>query len=149
MFVTAQAIQTRVGSSAPMLAGPGCADTATGGRLRTPYDVFTNQLLKRLSARGFRAGPRFAYTHHNYRDVTYDQGPGSTAPDASTSPTRLKNRAAVVRNLLVNRWAGWPDAKASSPQLMLTEGGVTLPNIAVNWGISDPAGQRAKQAELL
>ena len=149
MFVTAQAIQTRVGPSAPILAGPACADTNTGGRLRTPYDTFTTQLLSKLSARGFKPGPKFAYTHHNYTDVTYDQGPGSTAPDAGSNPTRSKNRAAEVRRRLVKKWAGWPDVNAASPQLMLTEGGATLPSIAAAWGLSDPAAQRAKQAELI
>jgi hypothetical protein len=149
MFVTAQAIQTRVGSSAPILAGPGCADTSAGGRLRTPYDVFTNRLLNRLAERGLKPGPKFAYTHHNYTDITHDQGPGSTAPDAATTPTRYKNRAAEVRRRLVNRWPGWPDGKASSPQVMLTEGGATLPGIAGTWGLTDPAAQRQKQAELM
>jgi hypothetical protein len=149
MFVTAQAIQTRVGSSAPILAGPGCADTTTGGRLRTPYDTFTNRLLTKLADRGFQPGPKFAYTHHNYNDVTFDHGPGSTAPDASRLPTRLTNRAAEVRRRLVGRWAGWPDVNASSPQLMLTEGGVTLAAIASNWGLPNPADQRKKQAELI
>lgn len=149
MFATAQAIQTRVGPSAPILAGPGCSDTTSGGRLRTPYDTFTNRLLTKLSERGFQPGPKFAYTHHNYTDVTYDQGPGSTAPDARSTPTRLTNRAAEVRRRLVNRWAGWPDVNASSPQLMLTEGGVTLDNIATVWRLTKPADQRKKQADLL
>jgi hypothetical protein len=149
MFVTAQAIQTRVGSSAPILAGPASADSTTGGRLRTPYDTFTNRLLTKLSERGFSPGPRFAYTHHNYNDITYDHGPGTTALDASTAPTRFTNRAGEVRRRLVNRWAGWPNANAASPQLMLTEGGATLPNIAAFWGLSSPAAQRAKQADLI
>ena len=50
---------------------------------------------------------------------------------------------------MVNRWAVWPNGDAANPQLMLTEGGVTLGNIALRWGITDPAGQRAKQGELL
>ncbi len=149
MFVTAQAIQTRVGSSAPILAGPGCADTTTGGRLRTPYDTFTSQLLTKLANRGFQPGAKFAYTHHNYNDVTFDHGPGSTAPDASSNPTRLTNRAAEVRRRLVSRWAGWPDVSASSPQLMLTEGGVTLAAIKSNWGLKKTADQRKKQADLI
>jgi hypothetical protein len=132
-----------------VLAGPGCADTDTGGRLRTPYDTFTNKLLNKLSERGFNPGPRFAYSHHNYKDVTYDHGPGSTAPDAATDPSRLINRAAEVRRRLVNRWGGWPDAKASSPQVMVTEGGVTLGNIAAAWGLATAAAQRSKQADLL
>jgi hypothetical protein len=35
------------------------------------YDRFTDRLLDALDARGFVAGPRFAWTHHNYADVAY------------------------------------------------------------------------------
>lgn len=149
MFVTAQAIQARIGSTAPMLAGPGLSDTLDGGRLRVPYHSMTERILNRLAELGFKAGPRFAYTHHNYADVTYDQGAGSTSPDAATTPSRATNRAADVRRRLVGRWAGWPSADPANPQIMLTEGGVTLGTIALRWGITDPAGQRAKQADLL
>jgi hypothetical protein len=94
-------------------------------------------------------GAKFAWSHHNYTDVTYDQGAGSTFPTAATDTTRLTNRAADTRRRLVGRWAGWPAADAKNPQILLTEGGVTLPNIGARWGIADPAAQRAKQAELL
>jgi hypothetical protein len=33
--------------------------------------------------------------------------------------------------------------------VFLTEGGVTLSNIASRYGITDPAAQRAKQADLI
>ncbi len=149
MFVTAQAIQTRVGSSAPVLAGPTSSDTTNSDRLSTPYDMFTSQLLTKLAARGFKPGPRFAYSHHSHNDLAYDHGPGSTSPDAATNPTRLKNRAAEVRKRLVKKWAGWPDANADKPQLMLTEAAVTLGQIETHWGLSSRADQLAKQAELL
>jgi hypothetical protein len=149
IFVTAQRIQARVGSSAPLLAGPGLSDITDNNRLRTGYHSFTERLLPRLAALGFTGGPRFVYTHHNYTDVTYDQGPNSTSPDASTTPTRFTNRAADVRRRLVGRWSGWPNGNAADPHLMLTEGGVTLPNIALRWGITDPRDQQRKQGELL
>jgi hypothetical protein len=76
-------------------------------------------------------------------------GPGSTFPGAATDPTRLTNRAADTRRRLVGRWAGWPAADAANPQILLTEGGVTLPNIAARWGITDRAAQLAKQSELV
>jgi hypothetical protein len=149
MFITAKAIQTRIGSTAPPLAGPGLSDTLDGGRLRVPYHSMTERILTRLAERGFRGGPRFAYTHHNYSDVTYDQGAGSTSPDAATTPPRFTNRAADLRRRLVNRWWGWPYGDGVNPQLLLTEGGVTLGNIKARWGITDPAGVQAKQGDLL
>jgi hypothetical protein len=148
MFVTAQRITARYGGE-PMLCGPGTSDTTDGGRLRTAYHSFTERLLPALAAAGFTAGPRFAWSHHNYTDVTYDMGAGSTFPGAATDATRLTNRAADTRRRLVGRWAGWPAGDANNPQVLLTEGGVTLPNIAARWGITDPAAQRAKQAELV
>jgi hypothetical protein len=148
MFLTAQRITARYGGE-PMLCGPGVSDTTDGGRLRTAYHSFAERLLPALTAVGFVPGPRFAWSHHNYTDVTYDMGPGSTFPGAATDPTRLTNRAADVRRRLVGRWRGWPAGDAANPQILLTEGGVTLPNIAARWGIADPGAQRAKQAELV
>jgi hypothetical protein len=49
----------------------------------------------------------------------------------------------------VGSWAGWPSGSAANPYLFITEGGVTLASIQSRWGITDPAGQRAKQAELI
>jgi hypothetical protein len=121
-------------------------------RRRAPADgvpQLHRRLLPALAATGFVAGARFAWSHHNYTDVTYDQGAGSTYPGAATDATRLTNRAADTRRRLVGCWAGWPAADAANPQLLLTEGGVTLPNVGARWGITDPAAQRAKQAELL
>jgi len=148
MFATAQQITAQFGGE-PMLCGPGTSDTTDGGRLRTAYHSFTERLLPALQAIGFVAGPRFAWSHHNYTDVTYDQGVGSTFPGAATDPTRLTNRAADTRRRLAGRWAGWPAADAANPQVLLTEGGVTLPNVAARWGITDPAAKLAKQADLL
>ena len=96
------------------------------------YDRYTDRLLDALDARGFVAGPRFAWTHHNYADVAYGT-----------------SRTADVRRRLVGRWAGWPAADGGDPRLLLTEGGVTLRTIARRYGIADPAAQRAKQGELL
>jgi hypothetical protein len=146
MFATGRVLQARLPASVPYLAGPGLSDTLDGGRLRVPYHSMTERILTRLAEMGLRGGTRFAYTHHNYSDVSYDQGAGSTAPDAATTPSRYTNRAADVRRRLVNRWAGWPAAK---PQLLLTEGGVPLSTIKSRWGITDAAGLRAKQADLL
>jgi hypothetical protein len=124
MFVTAQRIAADLGSPV-VLAGPATSDVAG-------YDRFTDRLLDALDARGFVAGARFAWTHHNYADVAY-----------------ATSRTADVRRRLVGRWAGWPAGDAGNPQLLVTEGGVTLATIARHLRIADPAAQRAKQGELL
>ena len=124
MFVTAQRIAGDLGDRL-VLAGPATSDIAG-------YDRFTDRLLDALDARGFVAGPRFAWTHHNYADVAYGT-----------------SRTADVRGRLVGRWAGWPAGDAGDPQILVTEGGVTLRTIARRLHISGPAAQRAKQGELL
>jgi hypothetical protein len=124
MFVTAQQIAGGLGSQL-VLAGPGTSDVRG-------YARFTERLLDALEAHKFVAGPRFAWTHHNYADVAYGT-----------------NRAGDVRRRLVGRWAGWPAGDAGNPQLLVTEGGVTLPTIARLARTTDPAVLRAKQAELL
>jgi hypothetical protein len=124
MFASAQRVADDLGSRV-VLAGPGVSDVRG-------YDDFTERLLDELDRRRFVAGPRFAWTHHNYSDVAY-----------------ATQRTAAVRRRLVGRWAGWPDADASEPRLLVTEGGVTLRTIAKRFGIADPAAQRVKQADLL
>jgi hypothetical protein len=124
MFATAQRIAGDLGSPV-VLAGPATSDV-------TGYDRFTDRLLDALDARGFVAGTRFAWTHHNYADVAY-----------------ATSRTADVRRRLVGRWAGWPAGDAGNPQLLVTEGGVTLRTIARHLGVAGPAAQRARQAKLL
>jgi hypothetical protein len=124
MFATAQRIADDLGSRV-VLAGPGVSDVRG-------YDDFTEHLLAELERRRFVAGPRFAWTHHNYSDVAY-----------------ATSRTADVRRRLVGRWAGWPNGDAGDPQLLITEGGVTLRTIARRFGVADPAAQRVKQADLL
>lgn len=148
MFVTGKQIADDVGSDI-VLAGPGSADLTVSNRLRTGYHSLAERILTELAAAGVVPGARFAWTHHNYSDVTYDQGPGSTAPDAATNPARQKNLTADMRRRLVDRWAGWPAGDPSNPQLLLTEGGATLATIRARYGLTDPADQRRKQAELI
>jgi hypothetical protein len=124
MFSTAQRTAAELGSPV-VLAGPGTSDVRG-------YAGFTERLLDALDARGFVAGPRFAWTHHNYADVAY-----GTA------------RAADVRRRLTGRWAGWPEGDEGDPRIMITEGGVTLATIARRLGVADPADQRARQAQLI
>ncbi|MDX6723691.1 MAG: hypothetical protein QOD73_2095 [Solirubrobacteraceae bacterium] len=150
MFETAQGIVAAHGGE-PLLAGPGLADFLDTSRLRTGYASFAGRLLPLLASRGFRPGPGFAWTHHNYTDVTFDQGAGTTAPDAATVPARTTNNAADMRRRLVGNWAGWPAGDASDPWVMITEGGVTMASLAsaARWNIADPAARLAKQAELI
>jgi hypothetical protein len=148
MFITAKQIAADAARDI-VLAGPGSADLTASNRLRTGYHSLGERVLASLAEAGVVPGPGFAWTHHNYADVTYDQGPGSTAPDAATNPARQTNLAADMRSRLVGRWAGWPDADVANPQLLLTEGGATLANMRVRYGFSAPAEQRRKQAELI
>ena len=148
MFVTAQTIVARYGGE-PMLAGPASSDGTDSNRLRTGYASLATRLLPGLRDAGFVAGPRFVWTHHNYTDVSLDLGPGSTALDAGTDSTRQVNRTADMRRRLIGIWAGWPSGTTADPGLFVTEGGVTLRSIGTSGGITDPAAQRAKQADLL
>ena len=132
MFVTAQRIQSRT-VNAPMLAGPGCADGVDSNRMRTGYHSFAERLLTRLPQIGFRAGPRFVWTHHNYSDAAIDSGV----------------RTADMRRRLINRWAGYPAGTATAPELWITEGGVTLSKVQSQYGLTDSTAKRAKQAELI
>jgi hypothetical protein len=148
MLQTAGLIVANYGNR-PLVAGPGTHDGDVVDRLQTHYGSFMNRVLDELTAIGFKGGPIFAWTHHNYTDVTYDQGVGTTAPDAATNSARSTNRAAAARAKLVGRWRGWPTNDPAKPGVYLTEGGVTLSNIASRYGITDPVAQRAKQADLI
>jgi hypothetical protein len=151
MFATAKTIVARYGNE-PLLGGPASADSVGDTRLRTGYDTLASRLLAALSAAGFTAGARFVWTHHNYTDVTFDQGAGSTAPP-STGVRTTNFAADMRRRLIAGGWAGWPAANPADPGIMLTEGGVTIQSIrnAQRWNIPDsqPDAQRAKQAELI
>jgi hypothetical protein len=148
MFATAKTITARYGNE-PVLGGPAMADITETNRLRTGYASVMNRLLPALTAAGFTAGPQFAWTHHNYRDVTFDQGAGTTAPDAATVTRTTNSAADTRRRLIAGGWTGWPAGDAANPGIMLTEGGVTLSNIETNWGLTDPTAQRLKQADLI
>ena len=141
MFQTAQSINTRHGSRMLML-GPGTADRTGDTRMGTSYASSTTRLLQQLTSLSFRPGAKFGWSHHNYTDIEYDQGAGS-------SLGRTTNRAAHVRRLLTGAWAGWPTANAAAPGLALTEGGARLEKIQSVYGLTDAAAILAKQAALL
>jgi hypothetical protein len=148
MFTTAQGIVGRYGGE-PMLAGPGCADVTDTNRLRTGYASLAVRLLAGLAGAGFVPGPRFAWTHHNYSDVTFDLGPGSTAPDdrrRSDPPGQPCGRHARAARRLLGRVAV---GQRGRPGAAHHGGRRHAGNVALRWGIDDPGVQRAKQAELL
>src|SRR3954452_9674285 len=103
MMQTAGAIVATMGNS-PRVAGPGTHDGDVVDRIQTHYGSFMDRLLPELTSIGFTGGLAYMWTHHNYTDVTYDQGTGSTAPDVATNSTRRTNRAAAARARLVGRW---------------------------------------------
>jgi hypothetical protein len=123
MMVSAQVVAAgRLG--APLLVAPATADVPG-------YDAFTTELLDRLDARGFVAGPRFAWSHHSYNDVEADTA----------------SRTARARSLLVGRWAGWPVGDAAAPGMLVTETGARVDVIA-SPGLSRSAVLQ-RHAELL
>jgi hypothetical protein len=141
MFIAAQQVNARYGNRV-LLLGPGNAERSTDGRLGTSYTTTTRRTLLRLNALGFSAGRSFGWSTHNYINVEYDQGAGS-------SLGRKTNNVAVTHRQLVGNWAGWPNADPSDPGIAITEGGARLSRIASVWKISDPDALRQKQAQLL
>jgi hypothetical protein len=128
MFATAKTIVARYGEE-PALGGPASADSVGDTRPRTGYDTLADRLLQALRDATFTGGDRFVWTHHNYTDVTFDQGAGTAAPDAARMTRRTNFAADVRRRLIAGGWAGWPAADPADPGIMLTEGGVTIQSI--------------------
>jgi hypothetical protein len=148
MMQTAKGVNAKLGGE-PAIMAPAQADDWSSLRVQTRYRAFADRVMLELVALGVTPGPRFMWTHHNYGDVGYDAGAGTTSPDAATNAARYTNRAADMRALLVGRWAGWPNGDAANPQIFITEGGALLSRIASTWGVTDYTQQRLKQADLL
>jgi hypothetical protein len=138
MFQTAQAVVRTYGNTL-RLAGPGTADIDHSkcqadkhvSDKGTNYAEFTENLLKSLRQVGFVADEYFAWSHHNYRDVECDRD-GVVRRKLVKKDLPDANSAAWVRWMIVAgdpryRWTGWPNA--SSPQLLITEGGARLDGI--------------------
>jgi hypothetical protein len=111
MMETASAIAARH-PGAPLLVGPATADV-------DGYEDFTRAVLARLDERGFRPGPGFAWSHHNYKDVEEER-------------TGAENGVARVRAVLRERWSGYSG-------LLITESGARV----------DKAGGLLQQADLI
>lgn len=122
-------------------------------RLTTSVDYFTDKLLQRLAAIGFKPGPEFGWCHHNYTDAEAQryQTPykGSVARPGTkrNGYATATNGATLVRGLLkAHRWSGAGGRK--SPSLYLTEGGPRLNLLKREKGVTR-ANVRKVQAERL
>jgi hypothetical protein len=104
-----------------------CDDTKTppvfDTDARTSYATFTNNLASLLTASRFTAPTDMIWSHHNYSDMSFDYGTGTTYPGQSVQCPGL-NRAQYVRDNLIGRWTGGPYGDANAPYVFLTEGGV-------------------------
>lgn len=121
--------------------GPSHTDTdaATAPRLTTihtttPYSTafepFVENLLDALDRAGFRGGSRWTWAYHNYNDIEWGE-----------------TRTPILRERLRGRWRG--RIRDDGPALWGTEGGVRLSVMRTRFGVTDPAAQRALQAQVL
>jgi len=138
MIRTAQTVSIAYGHPLLLLApggddGPRGNDPVPGStRQRTMYASAVRATLDGLDAIGFRAHPRYVWSHHNYTDLEHDLG----------ADTGVRNRAAHVRSLLVGRWHGWPQTgQSDAPGVFITEGGARV-NVA---GSVDLQAQRIRR----
>jgi hypothetical protein len=121
---------------APLLVGPATADVVGDSPLQTGYDTFTTAVLRRLAERGFRPGPSFAWSHHDYTDVEEDRA-------------GAHNGVARVRARLEGNWAGWPRGDVADPGILITESGARVTEMAKRFGVADPAAARMLQAQAI
>jgi hypothetical protein len=118
-----------------VLAGPATEDSP---KAETSYRTFTVELLRQLRDVGFdNADPNFAWSVHNYADVTYER---DCDPQRKQCPVRnnndsMINAAAWVRSRIIEgvrerneefayRWLAWPGG--GRPSILITEGGARL-----------------------
>jgi hypothetical protein len=132
MIQTAREI-TRTRSNAPLIVVPAVSDIKGSNRRRTDYMEFTHAVLDRLDDLGFVADQHVAWSVHNYGDVTYNLGRNGAQTAVNQYQEPLVNRAARVRQILVNRgWRGWP--AAGDPYVMITEGGAPTGDMKTKYG---------------
>jgi hypothetical protein len=101
----------------------------------TPYSTvaepFVELLLDELDRIGFRAGPRWAWSYHNYNDFELNQ-------------VRVKS----LRAALDGRWEG--RRRNRGPALYCTEGGCRLSRVITRFGSGLPAEEVLRlQAEVV
>lgn len=131
MFRTVQGIQQGLGATpGPIFVGPATSDVlGVSNRMLTSVDDFTVAVLQHLRAIKVVPGKRFAWSHHNYTDITracWRMPKDGKAPRTAKGRKHPKtNRTQLVRQLLQREgWAGWPKGRAGDPRILLTEGGV-------------------------
>ncbi|MEA2310524.1 MAG: hypothetical protein QOE28_492 [Solirubrobacteraceae bacterium] len=101
----------------------------------TPYSdnpgPFVDELLDELDRIGFRAGPRWAWSYHNYNDFELDQ-----------------TRVLSLRAHLAHRWRG--RQLNGGPELFCTEGGCRLSRVKERFGAKLPTDTvLALQAQVI
>lgn len=121
MFQTAQVKARAGGTTTPLvtLAGPGMLDqnATSKPRVVTPYQNFMDNLFYYFGAiaGGFTPDKFFAYTTHNYADITDNHS------------VETNTRAAdIIYRLKAKGWTGWPNGDVNVPYILITEGGVNL-----------------------
>jgi hypothetical protein len=153
MMRTAQAVKNGTEPNAPkefwpILLGPATGDTEEKSTVRMPYDQFTQALIDELARTSFKPGGWYGWSHHNHRDIEVNGGgTGFYLGDQ-------RNRAVHARDLIKNKWYGWPDGDQTNPRIFLTEGGGRLNKIKTEWfekkGLAwDGQKVRDMQAKLL
>ena len=124
-----------------VLAGPATEDSPrTNTSRQTSYRTFTVELLRRLRDVGFdNADPNFAWSVHNYADVTYERDCDPQGEQCPVIHDDSKiNAAAWVRSRIIEgvrerneefpyRWLAWPGS--GRPSILITEGGARLNQI--------------------
>jgi hypothetical protein len=129
LFVTARELNAERGDPFVLL-GPSLQDGPDRNRRQVPFGEFTTALLDELDRRGFEPGPRFAWAHHNYRDLEEDRGVGQVR--SPTTPDRgVENSVGALGRLLAGRWRGMQHRGA--PAIWLTEGGVRMSRLEEVW----------------
>lgn len=157
LFKRAKQIVAGFGGGTPVVGGPAVSDLGPDilAGNRNYYD-FTDAVCQRLSGNGFYSvspNTLCVWTHHNYTDVTYDQGYGTTFPNDPfpDNPRFMRSnlRSSSVRAIIArNGWRGFPNNNPGDPRIYLTEGGAQRQVVVPRWGIQD-ADFVAKQNYLV
>lgn len=132
MMQTAQTIKNAYGGL-PRLMAPAVNDLVGDDRGQTDHRSFIGpgpaSIIQALDYFNFQAAADFAWSHHNYEDVTKDRGDGSLNNNPGFDGNGPgKTYAHGVRNRLKSwaDWTGWPRAEPNDPYVMITEGGTRL-----------------------
>src|SRR5690349_13247751 len=106
----------------------------TTNAVPTPYSAnpgpFVDELLDELDRIGFTAGPRWAWSYHNYNDFELDQ-----------------TRVLSLREHVGKRWNG--QHLNGGPKLFCTEGGCRLARVQSRFGVTSPAEVLRLQGEVI